>query len=231
MKTLGLIGGMSWESTAVYYRLINELVRERLGGLHSAQLLMWSFDFEAVERCQAEDRWDEATEKMVGAARPLEAGGADILVICTNTMHRMADEVEAATGLPLVHIADATAKAVKARGIERVGLLGTAYTMEQDFYRGRLIDRHGLQVFIPEQTDRRMVHDVIYDELCQGEVRRESRARYLEIVGRLRTRGAEGVILGCTEIGLLIGQNDLDIPVFDSTEAHAAAAVEAALAD
>jgi aspartate racemase len=231
VKTLGLIGGMSWESTAVYYRLINELVRERLGGLHSAQLLMWSFDFEEVERCQAEDRWDEATEMMVGAARRLEAGGAGILVICTNTMHRMADEVEEATGLPLVHIADATAEAVRARGVGRVGLLGTAYTMEQDFYRGRLIDRHGLQVVIPEKADRRTVHDVIYDELCQGEVRRESRARYLEIVGRLRTHGAEGVILGCTEIGLLIGQNDLDIPVFDSTEVHAAAAVDAALAN
>ena len=231
MKTLGLIGGMSWESTAVYYKLINELVRERLGGLHSAQLLMWSFDFEEVERCQAEDRWDEATELMVDAARRLKAGGADILVICTNTMHRMADEVEATAGLPLVHIADATAAAVTTRGIERVGLLGTAYTMEHDFYRGRLIDRHGLKVVIPEESDRRRVHDVIYDELCQGEVRRESRARFLEIVGRLRTHGAEGVILGCTEIGLLIGQNDLDIPVFDSTEAHAAAAVEAALAD
>ena len=231
MKTLGLIGGMSWESTAVYYRLINELVRERMGGLHSAQVLIWSFDFEEVERCQAEDRWDEATRMMEDASRRLKAGGADILVICTNTMHRMADEVEEATGLPLVHIADATAEAVKARGIGRVGLLGTAYTMEQDFYRGRLIDRHGLQVVIPEEADRRTVHDVIYDELCQGEVRRESRARYLEIVGRLRTQGAEGVILGCTEIGLLIGQDDLDIPVFDSTEAHAAAAVEAALAD
>lgn len=230
MRTLGLIGGMSWESTAVYYRLINELVRERLGGLHSARLLMWSFDFEEVERCQAENRWDEATEMMVEAARRLKAGGADILVICTNTMHRMADEVEAATGLPLVHIADATAEAVKARGIGRVGLLGTAYTMEQDFYRGRLIDRHGLQVLVPDEADRRTIHDIIYDELCLGEVRRESRARYLEIVGRLRARGAEGVILGCTEIGLLIGQDDLDIPVFDSTEAHAAAAVKAALA-
>jgi aspartate racemase len=231
VKTLGLIGGMSWESTVVYYRLINELVRERMGGLHSAQLLMWSFDFEEVERCQAEDRWDEATEMMVGAARRLEAGGADILVICTNTMHRMADEVEAATGLPLVHIADATAEAVRARGVGRVGLLGTAYTMEQDFYRGRLINRHGLQVVIPEEADRRTVHDVIYDELCQGEVSRKSRVRYLEIVARMRTHGAEGVILGCTEIGLLIGKNDLDIPVFDSTEAHAAAAVEAALAE
>jgi aspartate racemase len=231
VKTLGLIGGMSWESTAVYYKRINELVRERLGGLHSARLLMWSFDFEEVERCQAEDRWDEATEMMVDASRRLKAGGADILVICTNTMHRMADEVEAATGLPLVHIADATADAVTARGISCVGLLGTAYTMEQDFYRGRLIDRHKLKVVIPEAADRRTVHDAIYNELCQGEVRRESRARYLEIVGRLRTRGAEGVILGCTEIGLLIGREDLDIPVFDSTEAHAAAAVEAALAD
>jgi aspartate racemase len=229
VKTLGLIGGMSWKSTAVYYRLINELVRERLGGLHSAQLLMWSFDFEMVERCQAEDRWDEATEMMVDAAQRLKSGGAEILVICTNTMHRMADDVEAATGLPLVHIADATAEAIKARGIHRVALLGTAYTMEQDFYRGRLVDRHGLEVVIPDDEDRRTIHDVIYDELCQGEVRRESRARYLEIVGRMRTRGAKGVILGCTEIGLLIGQDDLDVKVFDSTEAHVAAAVEAAL--
>jgi len=231
VKILGLIGGMSWESTALYYRLINELVRERLGGLHSARLLMWSFDFEEVERCQAEDRWDEATEMMADAARRLAAGGAEILVICTNTMHRMADKVEATVGLPLVHIADATAEAVKLCGIQRVGLLGTAYTMEQDFYRGRLTDRHGLQVVIPEAADRRAVHDIIYDELCLGEVRRESRARYLEIVGRMRTHGAEGVILGCTEIGLLIGQSDLDIPVFDSTEAHAVAAVEASLAD
>jgi len=229
MKTLGLIGGMSWESTAVYYRLLNELARERLGGLHSAQLLLWSFDFDEIERCQADGRWDDATRMMVEAAQRLKSGGAEILVICTNTMHRMAGDVEAATGLPLVHIADATATAVKDRGIHRVALLGTAFTMEQDFYRGRLVDRHGLEVLIPDAEDRTTVHDIIYDELCRGVVRPESRARYLEIVGRLRDRGAEGVILGCTEIGLLIGQDDVDVPVFDSLPIHAQAAVKAAL--
>ncbi len=230
MKTIGLIGGMSWESTAVYYRLINEHVRDRLGGLHSAQLLLWSFDFDDVERCQAEERWDEATGLMVDAARRLARAGAEVLVICTNTMHRMADEVEAATGLPLVHIADATAAVVLERGLRRVALLGTAYTMEQEFYRGRLEERHGLEVLVPGANDRAMVHDVIYEELCQGLVNPESKAAFVDIVGKLRLRGAEGVILGCTEVGLLIGQHDLELPVFDSTAIHAEAAVAVALA-
>ena len=231
MKTLGLIGGMSWESTALYYRLINEGVRESLGGLHSAQLLLWSFDFEEVERCQAEDRWEDATHMMVDAGERLERGGAEALVICTNTMHLMADEVEAAVGLPVVHIADATAEGVKRRGVGRVALLGTAYTMEQEFYRGRLVNRHGLDVVIPGPADRTVVHSVIYDELCMGTVRDASKTRYLEIIERLVVDGAEGIILGCTEIGLLVGQDDLDVPVFDSTLLHAEKAVAVALSD
>ena len=231
MKTLGLIGGMSWESTALYYRLINEGVRESLGGLHSARLLLWSFDFEEVERCQAEDRWEDATHMMIDAGERLKRGGGEALVICTNTMHRMADEVEAAVGLPVVHIADATAEGVKRRGVGRVALLGTAYTMEQEFYRGRLVNRHGLDVVIPGPADRAVVHSVIYDELCLGTVRDASKTRYLEIIERLVADGAEGVILGCTEIGLLVGQDDLDVPVFDSTLLHAEKAVAIALSD
>jgi len=230
MKTLGLLGGMSWESTVVYYRLINEHTRDRLGGLHSARLLMWSFDFHEIELLQSQGRWDEARTRLVEVAQLLAAGGAEILMICCNTMHLMADHIERATGLPLVHIADATAAAVQAAGVERVALLGTGYTMEKDFYRGRMVDRHGLDVLIPDADDRRVVHDIIYDELCRGVVRPESRARYLEIVGRLRVRGAEGLILGCTEIGMLIGDGDLDLPVFDSLAIHARAAVDAALA-
>jgi aspartate racemase len=230
MKTLGLLGGMSWESSVEYYRLINQNVRDRLGGLHSAQLLMWSFDFHEVEELQSGSRWNEARELLVAAADRLKTGGAEILVICCNTMHLMADDIERATGLPLVHIADATAAAVKDRGVRRVALLGTGYTMEKDFYRGRMVDRHGLEVLIPEPEDRKVVHDVIYEELCRGIVRPESRARYLEIVGRLRVVGAEGLILGCTEIGMLIGDQQLDLPVFDSLTIHAAAAADAALA-
>jgi aspartate racemase len=229
MKTLGLIGGMSWESTVIYYRLINQYLRDRLGGLHSAQLLMWSFDFHEVELLQSEGRWDEASTRMVDAAQRLKTGGAEILMICCNTMHLMADDIEAATGLPLVHIADATAASVKERGVGRVALLGTGYTMEKEFYRGRMEDRHGLEVLIPGSNDRKIVHDIIYDDLCRGVVRPEAKTRYLEIVDRLLDRGAEGLILGCTEIGLLIGQNDLDVPVFDSLEIHAKAAVDAAL--
>lgn len=230
MRTLGLIGGMSWESTAVYYRLINDGVRARLGGLHSAPLLLYSFDFEEIERCQAEGRWEDATRLMVDAGRRLAAGGADILVICTNTMHRMAEEVEAATRLPLLHIADATAAAVLESGLGRVGLLGTAFTMEQTFYRGRLEERHGLEVLVPEADERALIHRVIYEELCQGIVTPESKGAFLAIVDGLRKRHAEGVILGCTEIGLLISQEDVDVPLFDSTVIHADAAVAVALA-
>jgi aspartate racemase len=230
MKTIGLIGGMSWESTAVYYRLLNEIVRERLGGLHSAELLLWSFDFHEVEACQAAGRWDEATALMVAAARRLEAGGAEILVIATNTMHKMAEEVQSAVSIPLLHIADATAAPIKGAGLGRVGLLATAYTMEQDFYRGRLEARHGLEVLVPDAAGRKAVHDIIYDELCRGVVRPESKARYQEVVSDLLAEGAEGIVLGCTEVGLLIGAGDVAAPVFDSTRLHAEAAVELALA-
>ena len=230
MKTIGLIGGMSWESTAVYYRLLNEIVRERLGGLHSAELLLWSFDFHDVEACQAAGRWDRATALMVEAARRLERGGAELLLICTNTMHKMAPEVEAAVAIPLLHIADATAAPIKRRGLGRVGLLATAYTMEQDFYRGRLSAEHGLEVLVPDAAGRKVVHDIIYDELCRGVVRPESKARYQEVVADLLAAGAEGVILGCTEVGLLLQEGDVPAPVFDTTRLHAEAAVDMALA-
>lgn len=229
MKTMGLIGGMSWESTVTYYQLVNRMVRDRLGGLHSAQVLMWSFDFHEIETCQADGRWDEATKLMTQAACRLRDGGADFLVICTNTMHKMAGEVEAAAGLPVLHIADATGKAIRRRELQRVGLLATAYTMEQDFYRGRLEAHHGLEVLVPGTTGRRIVHDIIYDELCQGIVRPESKASYRAVVGDLLDAGAEGIILGCTEIDLLIGQEDIPVPAFDSTVLHAQSAVDLAL--
>ena len=229
MRTIGLIGGMSWESTAVYYRLLNEIVRARLGGLHSAELLLWSFDFHDIEACQAAGRWDRATALMVEAARRLERGGAELLLICTNTMHKMAPEVEAAVAVPLLHIADATAAPIKRRGLGRVGLLATAYTMEQDFYRGRLAAEHGLEVLVPDAAGRKAVHDIIYDELCRGVIRPESKARYREVVAGLLAEGAEGVILGCTEVGLLIKEGDVPAPVFDTTRLHAEAAVDAAL--
>jgi aspartate racemase len=229
MKTIGLIGGMSWESTAVYYRLLNEIVRARLGGLHSAELLLWSFDFHEVEACQSAGRWDQATALMVAAAGRLERGGAELLLICTNTMHKMAAEVQAAVSVPLLHIADATAAPIKQRGLGKVGLLATAYTMEQDFYRGRLTADHGLKVLVPDAAGRKIVHDIIYDELCRGVIRPESKARYQEIVADLLAEGAEGVILGCTEVGLLIGEDDVPAPVFDTTFLHAQAAVDLAL--
>lgn len=229
MKTMGLIGGMSWESTLTYYQLVNRMVRERLGGLHSAQVLMWSFDFHDIETCQADGRWDDATKLMTQAACRLRDGGADFLVICTNTMHKMAGEVEAAAGLPVLHIADATGNAIRRRNLQRVGLLATAYTMEQDFYRGRLEAQHGLKVVVPDKVGRRIVHDIIYDELCQGVVRPESKARYQAIVQNLLDAGAEGIILGCTEIDLLIGQDDFAAPVFDSTTLHAESAIAFAL--
>jgi aspartate racemase len=229
MKTIGLIGGMSWESTAVYYRLLNEIVRERLGGLHSAELLLWSFDFHEVEACQAAGRWDQATALMVEAAGRLERGGAELLLICTNTMHKMAPEVQAAVSIPLLHIADATAAAIKKRNLDRIGLLATAYTMEQDFYRGRLEADHGLEVLVPDSAGRKLVHDIIYDELCRGVIRPDSKARYKEIVADLLASGAQGVILGCTEVSLLIQEGDIPAPVFDTTLLHAQAAVDLAL--
>jgi aspartate racemase len=229
MRTIGLIGGMSWESSAEYYRLLNELVRDRLGGLHSARCVLHSVDFAEIEELQTAGEWERAGEILAAAARGLEAAGADLLLICTNTMHKVAGQVEAAVGVPLLHLADATADAVKARGLTRVGLLGTAFTMEQDFYRERLAG-HGLEVLTPDAEGRALVHRVIYDELCLGVVRDESRLRYRKVIGELVDAGAEGVVLGCTEIELLIGPGDSPVPVFPTTRLHALAAVEAALA-
>ncbi|MBN2550254.1 MAG: aspartate/glutamate racemase family protein [Anaerolineales bacterium] len=229
MKTIGIIGGMSWESSLVYYRILNETVKERLGGLHSAQCLMYSVDFAEIEVLQKEERWDEATQVMIAAGQRLEAGGADFIVIATNTMHRMADEMQAALRIPILHIADATAQAIQAQGLERVGLLGTRYTMEQDFYRGRLEKMHGLQVLIPESLDRQIVHRTIYAELVLGQIIPASRALFSQIITELVSRGAQGVILGCTEIGLLVRPEDSPVPLFDTTEIHARAAVDLAL--
>jgi aspartate racemase len=226
MRTLGLLGGMSWESTAIYYRRLNELVRERCGGLHSAELLLRSVDFAPIAALQAADQWDRLTELMVDAARRLEAGGSHALLICSNTMHRMADEVAAATGVPLIHIGDATAAAIKAAGARRPLLVGTRFTMEGDFYRARLKDRHGLDVLLPDADGRALVNRVIFDELCRGEIHEPSRAAYLDIVGRAKADGADGVIFGCTEVGLLIGGCDLGMPAFDTAELHCAAAVD-----
>ena len=229
MKTIGLIGGMSWESTAVYYDHLNRLARERLGGLHSAQLLLWSFDFAEIEQLQAAGDWRAATARMIDAAQRLERGGADCLVICTNTMHRMAPEVQGAVTIPLLHIADATAAAIKESAALKPALLATRYTMEQDFYKGRLKEQHGIEVAVPDAAGRRVVHDIIYDELCQGVVKDASKQRYLQIVEELKTQGADGVIFGCTEVGLLIGPQDLDIPAFDTTVIHVRAALDFAL--
>ncbi len=229
MKTIGLIGGMSWESSIEYYRIINEAVRDKLGPLHSAQSLMYSVDFAEIEMLQREGRWEEATAIMIAAAKRLERGGADLLLICTNTMHKMAEEVQQAVRIPLLHIADATAAQVCSRGIKRIGLLGTRFTMEEDFYKGRLTSRYGLDVVIPNPVDRALVHRIIYEELVLGQVNAASRSEYLRIVDQLRSNGAEGVILGCTEIGLLVQQQDCAIPLFDTTRIHALAAVELAL--
>ncbi len=221
---------MSWESSAEYYRIINQRVRDRQGGLHSARCLMWSFDFAEIEALQHAGRWAEATALMIDAARRLERGGADFVLICTNTMHLMAAEVQAALTIPLLHIADPTAERVKAAGLRRVGLLGTAFTMERDFYRGRLVDRHGLAVLVPDDADRATVHRIIYDELVQGRVEPESRAAYRGVIARLVARGAEAIILGCTEIMLLVGPADSPVPLYDTTTIHAEAAVDRALA-
>jgi aspartate racemase len=230
MKTIGLIGGMSWESTVVYYQHLNRLARERLGGLHSAELLMWSFDFARIEALQASGDWEAATAAMVDVARRLEQAGAGCIVICTNTMHRMADEVQAAVDVPLIHIADATAAAIARTSSARPLLLATRYTMEQPFYRGRLKSRHGIDTLVPDDAGRTVVHDIIYDELCQGIVDDGSRARYLEVVARMRAAGADGVIFGCTEVGLLVKPADFDVPCFDTTLIHAEAALDFALA-
>ena len=230
MKRIGLLGGMSWESSAVYYRLVNEQVRERLGELHSADCLMRSVDFADVELLQRDGRWDEAGALLAIEARALEQAGAELLVLCTNTMHKVAGEIVEAIGIPFVHIGDATADAIKAAGLRAVGLLATAYTMEQDFYVGRLRDEHGLEVLVPGEADRAIVHNVIYEELCQGVVDDGSKGEYRRIMGELADRGAQGILLGCTEIDLLVGEEDARVPVFDTTRLHARRAVDLALA-
>ena len=229
MKRIGLLGGMSWESSAEYYRLINEIVRDRLGGLHSADCLLRSVDFAEIERLQREGRWGEAGDRLAQEAATLVCAGAGLLVLCTNTMHKVADAITGAIDVPLVHIADATADAVKRHGLDRVGLLATSYTMEQDFYVSRLRDLHGLEVLVPGATDRRIVHDVIYDELCVGVTKDRSRDEYRRIMRGLADAGAQAILFGCTEIDLLVGPADSPVPVFDTTRLHATRAVEEAI--
>lgn len=229
MRLIGLIGGLSWESSAEYYRIINERAQARLGGVHSARTLIYSFDFGEIEALQHRGDWRAATALMIDAARRLERGGADFLVICSNTMHRMADEVAAAIRVPVLHIADPTAERIKSAGIARVGLLGTQFTMEQDFYKGRLAERFGLEVIVPDAADRAVVHEIIYRELVKGEVRQASREKYRAIIHRLAAAGADAIIFGCTEIMLLVDASDSPVPIFDTTTIHAEAAVDLAL--
>jgi aspartate racemase len=228
MKRIGLLGGMSWESSAEYYRLTNEEVRRRCGGLHSADLILRSVDFAEIEAMQRAGRWEEAGTRLANEARVLERAGAELLVLCTNTMHTVADAIVGAVAVPLVHIADATAEEVRAQGITTVALLATRYTMEEDFYVGRLRQRHGLEVLVPDATDRQTVHDVIFNELCRGIVDSGSRDRYRRIMEDLVDRGAQGILLGCTEIDLLVGPQDASVPVFDTTQLHVRKAVELA---
>jgi aspartate racemase len=230
MKSIGLIGGMSWESSIEYYRIINQSVREKLGGLHSAKSVMVSVDFAEIETLQHQGRWDEAARLMIAAAQSVENGGADFVVICTNTMHKLADDVQKHIHIPVYHITDATAQRIQAQGLHKVGLLGTRFTMEESFYKDRLIEKHGLEVVIPSPQERDVVHRVIYDELCLGQVRPASKEQYTHIMDGLVAHGAEGIILGCTEISLLIGQEDSRVPLFDTTRIHAVGAVEYALA-
>jgi aspartate racemase len=231
MKTIGMIGGMSWESSIEYYRIVNEEIKKALGELHSAKSVMYSVDFAEIEMMQREGHWAEATQAMIDAACHVEAGGADFLIICTNTMHKMADEVQKSIGIPLLHIADATGEVVKAQGLRKVGLLGTKFTMEEDFYRGRLVEKHGLSVIIPDAADREIIHKVIYGELVLGRINPASKAEYVRIIENLVRQGAEGIILGCTEIGLLVKDDDSRVPLFDTTRIHALAAVKYALAE
>lgn len=230
MRTIGLIGGMSWESTALYYRIINENIRDQLGGLNSAKLLLCSVNFAELERLQHEERWEEATAILLESANALERAGADFILLCTNTMHLVADALVSGMKRPLLHIADATGDTIRAAGISKVGLLGTRFTMERDFYAGRLRHRHGIDVVIPELAGREAVHRIIYDELCQGQIISGSRGAYLDIVQTLVSSGAEAIILGCTEIGLLLEPGDTNVPLFDTTRIHAEAAVRMALA-
>lgn len=228
MKTIGLLGGMSWESTASYYKAINEGVKDALGGLHSAKICLYSVDFDEIEKLQHQGQWDETATILSQAARSVEAAGADFLLICTNTMHKVAPEIESAISIPLLHIADATAERLIGDGIKRVGLLGTQFTMEQDFYKGRLIDKFDIEVIVPDSGQQEVVHNIIYSELCLGKITDESKQQYLEIINCLHEQGAEAVILGCTEIALLVQQEHTKVPLYDTTEIHAAKAVKLA---
>ncbi len=228
MKTIGLLGGMSWESTVPYYSIINEAVRDRLGGLHSAKILLYSVEFAEIEKHMSADEWEKCAEILGTAAKGLEAAGADFILICGNTMHKVAPQIASMISVPVVHIADAAADELEKSGVGCVGLLGTKYTMTKDFYQQRLIDR-GIRVVVPDGEDVETVNSVIFDELCVGEIREESREKYREIIGKLREKGAEAILFGCTEIGLLIGQDDTDLPVFDTTVIHAKKAAELAL--
>lgn len=229
MKTIGLLGGMSWESTLSYYKSINEGVKRSLGGLNSAKICMYSVNFEEIEKLQHLGRWDETAQILSDAAVLVEKGGADFILICTNTMHKVAPEIESKINIPILHIADATAEKLLERNIKKVGLLGTSFTMEQDFYKGRLIDKFGIEVVIPDSNDRIKVHDIIYQELCLGEIKQNSRTVFTKIIDKLHVQGAEAVILGCTEIALLIQQQHTDVPLFDTTAIHAEAAVRQAI--
>lgn len=229
MKTIGLIGGMSWESTVTYYRQINETIKDRLGGLHSAKLVLYSVDFDEIEQFQHSGNWEAAGAVLAGAARSLEAAGAGFIVLCTNTMHKVAASIEASVDIPLLHIADPTANEIKRAGHTTLGLLGTRFTMEQDFYRDRLSSRHNLRVITPAPIDREIIHRIIYEELCLGDVKSESRAEYRRIMAVLASQGAQAIILGCTEISLLVSQQDSPVPLFDTTAIHAMAAAEEAL--
>lgn len=228
MKTIGLLGGMSWESTVSYYQIVNSVVKERLGGLHSAKCLLYSVDFQEIEACQSAGDWDKSASLLGAAARCLERGGADFIVICTNTMHKVAPQIRAAVSIPLLHIAEVTGAEILAQGMKRVGLLGTRYTMEEDFYSGVLRDR-GLEVLIPDAPERALVNEVIFKELCLGEIRKESRQKFQEVIAGLARRGGQGIILGCTEIGLLLRAQDVELPLFDTTVLHATAAANLAL--
>lgn len=231
MKTIGLIGGMSWESSLLYYQIINQRVKEKLGGHHSAKSLMYSVNFQEIKTLQHQGKWDEATNLMIDSARKLEAAGADVIVICTNTMHKMAQEVAESVSIPLLHIADATAQAIVKDGMKKVALLGTSFTMEQDFYKGRLTEKFGLEVIVPNEADRKIVHDIIYQELCLGIVNEASKKSYLRIMESLGHQGAEAIILGCTEITMLVSQEDCRIPLYDTTSIHAECAVDFALSE
>lgn len=229
MKVLGLIGGMSWESTIPYYRMINQHVKEQLGGLHSAKIILYSVDFHEIEQLQAKGDWQTAGQVLSDAALSLKRAGAEVVVVCTNTMHKVADEIETASGLPLLHIADATAAQIKQQGINKIGLLGTRYTMEQDFYRGRLTEKHDIDVITPNSVDREIINRIIYEELCLGIINETSRQDYRRIIGHLEEQGAQGIIFGCTEITLLVNAQDAKVAVFDTTAIHAKAAAQYAL--